>query len=212
LIWHLEEPVADPAAITTYLICREARREMPVMLSGMGGDEIFAGYPRFLAFRIAQQLRALPPSLRRGLEGVLNPFARPGRPGRLRGPRRNLWKFMRAAGMDPLDGYLSFSSYYSTDELGELLMPDVVRREYDPLAAHRSYLMKDSGGDVLRRLLYVDAKTFLPCLNLTCPTQTRWEWPRQSRSAYHCWTMRSFGSRRRFRQISSFAVGAGSTS
>ena len=35
-IWHLEEPVADPAAISTYLICREARKEMPVMLSGMG--------------------------------------------------------------------------------------------------------------------------------------------------------------------------------
>jgi asparagine synthase (glutamine-hydrolysing) len=167
VIWHLEEPVADPAAITTYLICREARREMPVMLSGMGGDEIFAGYPRFLAFRIAQQLRALPPLLRRGLEGAINPFARPGRPGRLRGPRRNLWKFMRAAGMDPLDGYLSFSSYYSTDELRELLMPDVVNGEYDPFAAHRSYLMKDSGGDLLSRLLYVDAKTFLPCLNLT---------------------------------------------
>ena len=48
-VWHLEEPVADPAAISTYLICREARREMPVMLSGMGGDEVFAGYPRYLA-------------------------------------------------------------------------------------------------------------------------------------------------------------------
>jgi len=166
-IWHLEEPVADPAAITTYLICREARREMPVMLSGMGGDEIFAGYPRFLAFRLAQRLRGLPAPLRKGLERAVDPLARPGRPGRLRGPRRNLWKFMRAAGMDPLDGYLSFSSYYSRDELSELLVPGVVDSRYDPLAAHRSYLMKDSGGDLLSRLLYVDAKTFLPCLNLT---------------------------------------------
>jgi asparagine synthase (glutamine-hydrolysing) len=166
-IWHLEEPLADPAAITTYLICREARREMPVMLSGMGGDEIFAGYPRFLAFRLAQRLRGLPAPLRKGLERAVDPFARPGRPGRLRGPRRNLWKFMRAAGMDPLDGYLSFSSYYSRDELSELLVPGVVDSRYDPLAAHRSYLMKDSGGDLLSRLLYVDAKTFLPCLNLT---------------------------------------------
>jgi len=69
--------------------------------------------------------------------------------------------------MDPLDGYLSFSSYYSRDELSELLVPGVVDSRYDPLAAHRSYLMKDSGGDLLSRLLYVDAKTFLPCLNLT---------------------------------------------
>src|SRR5919204_1222092 len=44
-IWHLEEPVADPAAISTYLVCREARQRMPVMLSGMGADELFAGSP-----------------------------------------------------------------------------------------------------------------------------------------------------------------------
>jgi asparagine synthase (glutamine-hydrolysing) len=42
-IWHLEEPIADPAAISPYLICTEARREMPVMLSGVGGDEVCAG-------------------------------------------------------------------------------------------------------------------------------------------------------------------------
>ena len=49
LVWHLDEPVADPAAITTYLICAAARERLTVMLGGMGGDEIFAGYPRYLA-------------------------------------------------------------------------------------------------------------------------------------------------------------------
>jgi asparagine synthase (glutamine-hydrolysing) len=73
---------------------------------------------------------------------------------------------MRAAGMDPLDRYLSFSSYYSDSELRELLMPGVVDADYDPLALHRSYLTSDRGGDELSRLLYLDAKTFLPCLNL----------------------------------------------
>jgi asparagine synthase (glutamine-hydrolysing) len=166
VIWHLEEPIADPAAISTYLICREARREMPVMLSGMGGDEVFAGYPRHLAWRIARALGALPAPLLRALEQATAPVAKPGRPGRLRGPRRNLWKFMRAAGFKPLDRYLSFSSYYSEQELGELLVPGLVDAGYDPLALHRSYLLSDRGGDELSRLLYLDAKTFLPCLNL----------------------------------------------
>ena len=165
-IWHLEEPIADPAAISTYLICREARREMPVMLSGMGGDEVFAGYPRHLAWRIARALGTLPAPLLRTLEHAAAPVARPGSPGRLRGPRRNLWKFMRAAGMQPLDRYLSFSSYYSESELEELLLPGNVDPDYDPLALHRSYLHTDRGGDELNRLLYLDAKTFLPCLNL----------------------------------------------
>jgi asparagine synthase (glutamine-hydrolysing) len=166
VIWHLEEPIADPAAISTYLICREARREMPVMLSGMGGDEVFAGYPRHLAWRFARALATLPGPLLRALEHAATPVARPGSPGRLRGPRRNLWKFMRAAGLEPLDRYLSFSSYYSEPELRRLLIPGVVEADYDPLALHRSYLTADHGGDELSRLLYLDAKTFLPCLNL----------------------------------------------
>jgi asparagine synthase (glutamine-hydrolysing) len=167
-VWHLEEPVADPAAISTYLICREARAEMPVMLSGMGGDEVFAGYPRHLAFKIAALMAGIPRPLRSGLDLAAAPFARPGKPGRLRGPRRNLWKFMRAAGLPPLERYLSFSSYYTEGELQRLLHPGAVPNGYDPLASHRALLEYGGGGqDDLSRLLYLDFKTFLPCLNLT---------------------------------------------
>ena len=49
LIWHMDEPIADPACISTYLICAAARERLTVILSGMGGDEVFAGYPRHLA-------------------------------------------------------------------------------------------------------------------------------------------------------------------
>ena len=44
LTWHMDEPTADPAIITAYLVCREARKNATVLLSGIGGDEIFAGY------------------------------------------------------------------------------------------------------------------------------------------------------------------------
>jgi asparagine synthase (glutamine-hydrolysing) len=168
-IWHLEEPVADPAAISTYLVCREARRRMPVMLSGMGADELFAGYPRHLAYQIGRALQRVPAPARRGLEALARTVARPGGPGRLRGPRRNLWKFMRASGLSANDRYLSFSSYYNRQELARVLKPDAAADvgEYDPFASHRAYLERDTRGDELSRLLYLDAKTFLPCLNLT---------------------------------------------
>jgi asparagine synthase (glutamine-hydrolysing) len=48
-----------------------------------------------------------------------------------------------------------------------VLLPGTVNGDYDPIALHRSYLLSDPGGDELSRLLYLDAKTFLPCLNLS---------------------------------------------
>jgi asparagine synthase (glutamine-hydrolysing) len=168
-VWHLEEPVADPAAISTYLICCEARKEMPVMLSGMGGDEVFAGYPRYLAYQISRVLNAIPRPGTRGLERIAALVARPGGAGRLRGPRRNLWKFMRGAGLPARDRYLAFSSYYSAAELHDLVAPELGREldGYDPFATHRGYLDRAGNADALSPLLYLDAKTFLPCLNLT---------------------------------------------
>jgi asparagine synthase (glutamine-hydrolysing) len=169
VVWHLEEPVADPAAISTYLICREARASMPVMLSGMGADEIFAGYPRYLAFAVSRALARVPGPLLRPLDRLVSNFARPGAPGRFRGPRRNLWKFMRGAGQPPLEHYFGYSTYYTAPELRQLLTPEVAELlgDYDPLAVHRSYVESATGGDELARLLRLDIKTFLPCLNLT---------------------------------------------
>ena len=54
LTWHMDEPTADPAIIAAYLVCREARKKATVMLSGVGGDELFAGYRKHIAHYWAQ--------------------------------------------------------------------------------------------------------------------------------------------------------------
>src|SRR4029450_6130532 len=89
--------------------------------------------------------------------------------GGLRGPRRILWRSMRGAGRARLEGYLAYSSYYTQAELLDLVTPEVAdtNRDYDPSATRRSYLERNFGDDELARLLSLDPKTFLPCLNLT---------------------------------------------
>ncbi len=68
LAWHMDEPVADAAALPTYLICRFARQHVPVVLTGEGGDELLGGYPRYAWFAIAKRLqRSLPAAVREGL-------------------------------------------------------------------------------------------------------------------------------------------------
>src|SRR3989344_4856240 len=48
-IWHFDEPVADPSALGLYFLAREARKEVKVVLSGEGADELFGGYNIYLA-------------------------------------------------------------------------------------------------------------------------------------------------------------------
>ena len=53
-------PTADPAIITAYLVCREARKQATVLLSGVGGDELFAGYRKHSAHCWAQAYQRVP--------------------------------------------------------------------------------------------------------------------------------------------------------
>jgi asparagine synthase (glutamine-hydrolysing) len=166
LVWHMDEPIADPACISTYLICSAARERMTVILSGMGGDEVFAGYPRHLAAQIGRMADVVPRSvraaMRRGLDGRLTL----GPPGRLRGPRRNLMKLMRGIDASPLERYLTYCSYYQHGELDRLLTPGLKAHAGHVLDRHHGYAESVAGENWLNQLLYIDLKTFLPCLNL----------------------------------------------
>ncbi len=70
LVPLLDEPLADPALVPTYLLARFARADVKVALSGEGGDELFAGYPTYLGGRFAPAYRRLPARGRRALHGL----------------------------------------------------------------------------------------------------------------------------------------------
>lgn len=173
LVYHMEEPPID-MAIPSYLVSQAARETLRVMLSGMGGDEVFAGYPRQMAMKIAAAFDPVPQMLRRPLMRSVAGVLPGGLPGKLTAPLRNMKKFANSAALDFEERYLGYGTYF-TDKMKHQLYSDEWRaltRDYDPYAAHRGHFARAAGAAPLNRLLYVDLKTFLPCLNLMTTDKT----------------------------------------
>jgi asparagine synthase (glutamine-hydrolysing) len=174
LVYHLDEPTADPAIIASYLVSRAARETLTVLLSGVGGDEVFAGYPRLLAMKIAHALEPIPKFVRQpGLKMIADAVPG-GRPGRFTGPLRNAKKFSRSAALGFEDRYLGFGTYFDDDAKAQLYTDahGEAIEGLDAYAEHRRYFARQQHADPLNQLLYVDLKTFLPCLNLTYTDKT----------------------------------------
>ncbi|HEV2800014.1 MAG TPA: asparagine synthase-related protein [Pyrinomonadaceae bacterium] len=174
LVYHMDEPVADPAVITSYLVSRAARETLTVLLSGVGGDEVFAGYPRQLAMRLAGAFDPVPGILRRPLMSALSHALPGGLPGRFTAPLRNAKKFARSAALDFEERYLGFGTYF-TDAAKQRLYTDELReatRGADAYREHRRHFARVRHAAPLNRLLYLDLKTFLPCLNLAYTDKT----------------------------------------
>src|SRR5437016_3419511 len=143
LVYHMDEPPIDMAS-PSYLVSRAARETLTVMLSGMGGDEVFAGYPRQLAMRLAGAFDPVPQMLRRPVMKALAYALPGGMPGKFTGPLRNAKKFARSAALDFENRYLGYQTYF-TDDAKQRLYTDDVRTELsglDAYAAHRRYFAR----------------------------------------------------------------------
>lgn len=162
LVWHMDDPTADPAIITDYLVCREARKSATVLLSGAGGDEIFGGYRKYQAGLAGNAYRRLPAVLRRG---VLDPLMRSA-PVLHGTPFKNLTRLMRkwgrSASLEPRDQFIQASVYLNEDQIEELCpgLPGGAG------ASHRAAFDRIAHADPLNQMLYVDSHTFMPSLNL----------------------------------------------
>jgi asparagine synthase (glutamine-hydrolysing) len=174
LIYHADEPIADPAMLASFLVAQAARETQRVMLSGMGGDEVFAGYPRQLGMKIASAFDPVPRALRSPLMSAIATALPGNRPGRLMTPFRNAKKFARSAALGFQDRYLGFGTYFTEQMKERLFTPELLRDRngMDPYREHRRYFAKVQHAAPLNQLLYVDLKTFLPCLNLAYTDKT----------------------------------------
>jgi len=168
LVWHMDEPTADPAIITAYLVCREARKQATVLLSGVGGDELFAGYRKHVAHYWAEAYGRVPSPLRRGAQGALN-LVPSLRGTLLKGQVRLAKKMARSASLDPVDRFIRNCTYLDDAQKSDLYSREFAAQagELDPTERHRAAFESVKNADFLHQMLYLDTKIFMATLNLT---------------------------------------------
>lgn len=168
LIWHMDEPVADPSIIAAYLVCREASKSATVLLSGVGGDELFAGYRKYSAPGWAQAYRRLPSVLQRAINASL--LHLPTFRGRaIKGTVRLAKKMARSASLSPVDAFVMNCTYLDGVQKSAVYTPGFARElsNGDAAIQHHSAFERMQHADFLNQMLYADTKIFMPSLNLS---------------------------------------------
>ncbi|MBI3012560.1 MAG: asparagine synthase (glutamine-hydrolyzing), partial [Elusimicrobia bacterium] len=155
-----DEPFADTSAIPTYLLCQSARKDITVALSGEGGDELFAGYPTYIATRWAPFYRKIPSLLRRGLSSFAQQL--PVSWDRISWEFK-LKEFVRGAELPAEKSHYAWKEIFSEEEKGKLYSDSFLKSKngHEGFESFEKIFQQLGNGIDLEKLLYVDQKTYL---------------------------------------------------
>jgi asparagine synthase (glutamine-hydrolysing) len=152
----MEEPFGDASMLPTYYVCRMAREHVTVALSGDGGDELFAGYDRYVTALERQKFDRLPEWMARAYRNAIHDFVPAGVYG------KNLaWN----ASLNTRDRYLDDVSFFPVLHRERRLFTreflDAAKQLPDPLERWQKIYDDAPARDPLSKLLYLDTKTYL---------------------------------------------------
>ena len=149
-----DEPFADSSAVPTYLVSELAAQHVKVVLSGEGADELFGGYYTYAADLLAPRLERVASSVRPLVERLPSSSSRVSFDYKLK-------RFVRGAGLPPLERHHAWKEIFSAEARAELLT-GADRSQTDPLTAYRERFAETEGSELLARLQDVDVGIYLP--------------------------------------------------
>ena len=149
-LWARETPVTEPSDIPIMLLARTARKDVTVVLSGEGSDEIFGGYLKYGAEAAIDRWSSVMPRGALGAAARLMPY-------RMRGLQLAL---ECASESDPMERYAAWFGGFRTSERQRLLRPDLARVPVH--AFSRAVLENKVFPGIIEQMLYLDLKHWLP--------------------------------------------------
>lgn len=155
LTWHRDEPVSEPSDLGMFLISKLARQHVKVVLSGEGGDELFAGYPKYVLDWLARYYQLFPAPIR---DRVILPVI-----DRLPYRMRKIKMAARVLSQPAPERWMRWFGVFNGSLKENLLSPSTKARiDDDSSHAFRRWLEANAQRDALSSMLYLDTKIWLP--------------------------------------------------
>lgn len=161
IVEHLDEPLADAAALPTILLSKLAKEHVTVVLNGAGGDEIFGGYDRYRRQKFLDWYMKVPEGIRKLVLIVIEKLV-PGDIGNFKAFKNRAKMIAEAAKVPLSERYITWASVLSADCRG-MILSDQLKREIsqNDVFLHIKSYFDNSDLDDVSTMMYVDAKTYL---------------------------------------------------
>jgi len=159
LIRYFDEPFADSTAIPVYCVSKLAREHVKVALSGEGGDEVFAGYETYSAYKFAALYQRLPKFL---ATSVIPAMIRrlPVSHDRVSFDYKAK-RFVNGALLPPVEGHYWWKVIF-TEEAKAALYAAGSNGFADPVRLYHQVYEQCTASDILTKILHIDLKISLP--------------------------------------------------
>jgi asparagine synthase (glutamine-hydrolysing) len=155
VIWHLDQPIADEATLANYMVAELASREVKMVLTGEGGDELFAGYARYTGEQLSPIFQHLPRAVKSAalaLSALVPRF------------RRQKLALYALCQQDEVTRLVNWFPLFNSEAMESLLTGDFKQavNGNQPSTLFAEQLIRTNANGPLHRMLYVDTKLWLP--------------------------------------------------
>ena len=148
-VWHMDDPLADPAAVPQFFLAEIARKYVKVALSGEGADEVFGGYTIYNEPNSLKRIDSLPSGLKKGLNQLAKIM-----PEGMRG------KSFIQRGTTPMEQrYVGNAKIFEEAEKKKLMVNYLAGHPYQNVT--KPFYDRSKGYDPIDRMQYIDIHTWL---------------------------------------------------